>query len=49
MPLMSEILIVSLLMVGKEPDMPLMMVPDDDEAAVHVGGGATGEIDVPGD
>ena len=45
--LVSEVLIVSLLVVGKEPDVSLMMVPDDNEAAVHVGGGATGEADVP--
>ena len=29
MSLVSEVLIVSLLVVGKEPDVSLMMVPDD--------------------
>lgn len=45
--LISGFLILSLLVVGEEPEVSLMIVPDDDEAAVHVGGGATGEADVP--
>ena len=43
--LISGFLILSLLVVGEEPEVSLMIVPDDDEAAVHVGGGATGEAE----